>query len=145
MTLFDLFRRKKQTEDKTIEPVKGPYWACDWVTLNENIEHQGIGGKKAYIEISLSLSDVLEQLQSGSICAENFYHRRPDLFKKDALENIDENIDKVAKKKAEKLSYYYVKIWQHDDVYGTYLGYIVASDEFDKITLGGDEHNENSI
>lgn len=144
MTLFDLFRRKKETEDKTIEPVKGPYWACDWVILNEDIEYQGIGGKKAYIEISLTLNDVLEQLQSFNISAKNFYERRPDLFKKNAFDNIDENIDTIAKKKASKLGYYYVKVWQHDERYGTYLGYIVASDEFDKIMPGG-ETNENSI
>ena len=47
MSFIDIFRKKKEVK----EPARNSYWNCDRVILNEDIEHKGISGKTAYIEI----------------------------------------------------------------------------------------------
>jgi len=49
---------------------------------------------------------------------------------------LNNEYDKYVYPKAKKLGYYYVKIWQSDGQKGTYLGYFVCSDEFEKIMKG---------
>lgn len=125
--IFDRFR-KKSKEIK--EPERNPYWGCDYVVLNKDIEHQGIGGKKGYIDRIVTIDDILERLLNYDVLAMNFAKRRPDLFRN--FEDLSIPDDKLVKRKAKykSMKYYYVKIWQQDGKNGTYLGYLVASDEY---------------
>ena len=129
MRFIDIFRNKKDVK----EPERNPYWNCDRVILNENIEHQGIGGKTAYVEREVTIDDILERVLSYNIAALNFAKRRPDLFRD--LEDMNIPNDKLVKRKAryKSMKYYYVKVWQKDDRNGTYLGYFIASDEIQNI------------
>ena len=75
MSFIDIFRKKKEVK----EPERNPYCNCDRVILNEDIEHQGIGGKTAYIEREVTIDDILERVLGYNIAALNFAKRRPDL------------------------------------------------------------------
>lgn len=126
MSFIDIFRKKKDVK----ESLKNPYWNCDRVILNEDIKHQGIGGKTAYIEREVTIDDILERVLNYNIGAVNFAKRRPDLFRDFEDDNIPD--DKLVKRKAryKNMKYYYVKVWQGDNKNGTYLGYFIASDEY---------------
>ena len=126
MSFIDIFRNKKDVK----EPLKNPYWNCDRVILNDNIEHQSIGGKTAYVEREVTIDDILERVLNYNIGAVNFAKRRPDLFRN--LEDTNIPDDKLVKRKAryKNMKYYYVKVWQGDNENGTYLGYFIASDEY---------------
>ena len=126
MNFIDIFRKKKDVK----EPLKNPYWNCDRVILNNDIEHQSIGGKTAYIEREVTIDDILERVLNYNIGAVNFAKRRPDLFRN--LEDTNIPDDKLVKRKAryKNMKYYYVKVWQGDNENGTYLGYFIASDEY---------------
>ena len=126
MSFIDIFRNKKDVK----EPLKNPYWNCDRVILNNDIEHQSIGGKTAYIEREVTIDDILERVLNYNIGAVNFAKRRPDLFRN--LEDTNIPDDKLVKRKAryKNMKYYYVKVWQGDNENGTYLGYFIASDEY---------------
>ena len=126
MSFIDIFRKKKDVK----EPLKNPYWNCDRVILNNNIEHQSIGGKTAYVEREVTIDDILERVLNYNIGAVNFAKRRPDLFRN--LEDTNIPDDKLVKRKAryKNMKYYYVKVWQGDNENGTYLGYFIASDEY---------------
>ena len=115
MSFIDIFRKKKDVK----EPLRNPYWNCDRVILNKNIEHQGIGGKTAYIEREVTIDDILERVLTYNIAALNFAKRRPDLFRDFEDMNIPD--DKLVKRKAryKSMKYYYVKIWQKDNRNGT--------------------------
>ena len=138
MSFIDIFRKKKDIK----EPERNPYWNCDRVILNENIEHQGIGGKTAQIEREVTIDDILERVLSYNIAAINFAKRRPDLFRD--FEDMDIPNDKLVKRKAryKNMQYYYVKIWQSDNKNGTYLGYFIASDEYSKYIKAKDVNEE---
>ena len=77
MSFIDIFRKKKDIN----EPLKNPYWNCDRVILNNDIEHQSIGGKTAYVEREVTIDDILERVLNYNIGAVNFAKRRPDLFR----------------------------------------------------------------
>ena len=126
MSFIDIFRKKKDIN----EPLKNPYWNCDRVILNNDIEHQSIGGKTAYVEREVTIDDILERVLNYNIGAVNFAKRRPDLFRD--LEDTNIPDDKLVKRKAryKNMKYYYVKVWQGDNENGTYLGYFIASDEY---------------
>ena len=126
MSFIDIFRKKKEVK----EPERNPYWNYDRVILNKDIEHQGIGGKTAYIEREVTIDDILERVLNYNIGAVNFAKRRPDLFRN--FEDINIPDDKLVKRKAryKNMKYYYVKVWQGDNKNGTYLGYFIASDEY---------------
>ena len=126
MSFTDIFRKKKDIK----EPLKNPYWNCDRVILNNDIEHQSIGGKTAYVEREVTIDDILERVLNYNIGAVNFAKRRPDLFRD--LEDTNIPDDKLVKRKAryKNMKYYYVKVWQGDNENGTYLGYFIASDEY---------------
>ena len=126
MSFIDIFRKKKDIN----EPLKNPYWNCDRVILNNDIEHQSIGGKTAYIEREVTIDDILERVLNYNIGAVNFAKRRPDLFRN--LEDTNIPDDKLVKRKAryKNMKYYYVKVWQGDNENGIYLGYFIASDEY---------------
>ena len=126
MSFIDIFRKKKDVK----EPLKNPYWNCDRVILNNDIEHQSIGGKTAYVEREVTIDDILERVLNYNIGAVNFAKRRPDLFRDFEDDNIPD--DKLVKRKAryKNMKYYYVKVWQGDNENGTYLGYFIASDEY---------------
>ena len=126
MSFIDIFRKKKDIK----EPLKNPYWDCDRVILNNDIEHQSIGGKTAYVEREVTIDDILERVLNYNIGAVNFAKRRPDLFRD--LEDTNIPDDKLVKRKAryKNMKYYYVKVWQGDNENGTYLGYFIASDEY---------------
>ena len=126
MSFIDIFRKKKDIN----EPLKNPYWNCDRVILNNDIEHQSIGGKTAYVEREITIDDILERVLNYNIGAVNFAKRRPDLFRD--LEDTNIPDDKLVKRKAryKNMKYYYVKVWQGDNENGTYLGYFIASDEY---------------
>lgn len=144
--IYNTFGKKKNKE-----PERNPYVLSDYVILANNIEHQKIGGKKAYIDRAVTLDDVIYKLGEHNIAAINFAGRRKDLFKVknisryiygDRFNNyiidamLNNEYDKYVYPKAKKLEYYYVKIWQSDGRNGTYLGYFVCSDEFEKIMKG---------
>ena len=126
MSFIDIFRKKKDIK----EPLKNPYWNCDRVILNNDIEHQSIGGKTAYVEREVTIDDILERVLNYNIGAVNFAKRRPDLFRD--LEDTNIPDDKLVKRKAryKNMKYYYVKVWQGDNENGIYLGYFIASDEY---------------
>lgn len=126
MSFIDIFRKKKDIK----EPLKNPYWNCDRVILNNDIEHQSIGGKTAYVEREVTIDDILERVLNYNIGAVNFAKRRLDLFRD--LEDINIPDDKLVKRKAryKNMKYYYVKVWQGDNENGIYLGYFIASDEY---------------
>ena len=126
MSFIDIFRKKKDVN----EPLKNPYWNCDRVIINNDIEHQSIGGKTAYVEREVTIDDILERVLNYNIGAVNFAKRRPDLFRD--LEDTNIPDDKLVKRKAryKNMKYYYVKVWQGDNENGTYLGYFIASDEY---------------
>ena len=126
MSFIDIFRKKKDVK----EPLRNPYWNCDRVILNNDIEHQSIGGKTAYVEREVTIDDILERVLNYNIGAVNFAKRRPDLFRDFEDDNIPD--DKLVKRKAryKNMKYYYVKVWQGDNENGTYLGYFIASDEY---------------
>ena len=152
--IFDRIYKSKKRKIKE-EPYNSPYKNMSYVILNNNIDHQGIGGKKGYIDRYLSIDELLYKIGERCIGALNFVERRPDLFKHKNLKNdlykdflsyvcacmvSDRNIDKETLKrylypKAYKkgVEYYYIKIWQTDGYNGTYLGYFVCSDECKKI------------
>ena len=138
MSFIDIFRKKKDVK----EPLRNPYWNCDRVILNKDIEHQGIGGKTAYIEIEVTIDDILERALAYNIAALNFAKRRPDLFRDFEDANISD--DKLVKRKAryKSMKYYYVKVWQKDDRNGTYLGYFIASDEYSEYIKAKDVKEE---
>ena len=126
MSFIDIFRKKKDVK----EPLKNPYWNCDRVILNNDIEHQSIGGKTAYVEREVTIDDILERVLTYNIAALNFAKRRHDLFRD--FEDMNISDDKLVKRKAryKNMKYYYVKVWQGDNENGTYLGYFIASDEY---------------
>ena len=126
MSFIDIFRKKKDVK----EPLKNPYWNCDRVILNDDIEHQSIGGKTAYVEREVTIDDILERVLNYNIGAINFAKRRHDLFRD--FEDVNIPDDKLVKRKAryKNMKYYYVKVWQGDNENGTYLGYFIASDEY---------------
>ena len=138
MSFIDIFRKKKDVK----EPSRNPYWNCDRVILNEDIEHQGIGGKTAYIEREVTIDDILERVICYNISAINFAKRRPDLFRD--FEDMNISDDKLVKRKAryKSMKYYYVKVWQKDDRNGTYLGYFIASDEYSEYIKAKDVKEE---
>ena len=138
MSFIDIFRKKKDIK----EPLKNPYLNCDRVILNKDIEHQGIGGKTAYIEREVTIDDILERVLTYNIAALNFAKRRPDLFRDFEDMNIPD--DKLVKRKAryKSMKYYYVKVWQNDDINGTYLGYFIASDEYSEYIKAKDVKEE---
>lgn len=135
--IFDKFRKKSK------EPERNPYLNCDRVVLHKDIEHQGIGGKTAYIEREVSIDDILERVLSYNIAALNFAKRRPDLFRD--FEDMNIPNEKLVKRKAtyKSMKYYYVKVWQQDGKNGTYLGYFIASDEYDKYIKAKDVKEES--
>ena len=126
MSFIDIFRKKKDVN----EPLKNPYWNCHRVIINNDIEHQSIGGKTAYVEREVTIDDILERVLNYNIGAVNFAKRRPDLFRNLEDDNIPD--DKLIKRKAryKNMKYYYVKVWQGDNENGIYLGYFIASDEY---------------
>ena len=138
MSFIDIFRKKKDVK----EPERNPYWNCDRVILNDDIEHQCIGGKTAYIEREVTIDDILERVLTYNIAALNFAKRRPDLFRDFEDMNIPD--DKLVKRKAryKSMKYYYVKVWQKDDRNGTYLGYFIASDEYSEYIKAKDVKEE---
>lgn len=142
MLMFDkLFKRDLSKRQKE-EPYPCPYENCDTVIINKEVEHQNIGGKKAYIDRYITLDDITDRILELNAAAVNFVMRRPDLFKvtdKDIIYIATDpynhkNKPQLFKRKAVKkdMKYYYVKIWQVDGPFGAegcYLGYIIASDE----------------
>ena len=140
MSIFNkLFNRDLKKRQKE-EPYPCPYENCSTVTIIDSVEHQNIGGKKAYVDRYVTLDDILNKLLDLNIAAVNFVMRRPDLFMvgQDDLDVIlmdpwyKKNKDKLLMKKAKHLKYYYVKIWQVGGPFGAegcYLGYFIASDE----------------
>lgn len=139
MDFLRMFRKKKEVK----EPERNPYWNCDKVILNEDIKHQGIGGKTAYIERVVTINDILERVLNYNIAALNFAKRRPDLFKD--FEDLNIPNEKLIKRKAKNkdMKYYYVKVWQQDGINGTYLGYFIASDEYTKYIKAKVEKEES--
>ena len=139
MSFINIFRKKKDAKKQ----LKNPYCNCDRVILNENIEHQGIGGKTTYIEREVTIDDILERILTYNIAAINFAKRRPDLFRDFEDTNIPD--DKLVKRKAryKSMKYYYVKVWQKDDRNGTYLAYFIASDECSKYIKAKDVKEES--
>ena len=117
---------------KNKEPEKNPFLKCDKIIIKKDIEHQNIGGRTAYIEREVNIDKILDLLISYNIAAVNFANRRPDLFRDVNDSSIPD--EKLAKRKAKSknIKYYYVKIWQGDEINGCYLGYFIASDEYDK-------------
>lgn len=141
MSFIDIFRKKKEVK----EPERNLYWNCDRVILNKDIEHQGIGGKTAYIEREVTIDDILERVLGYNIAALNFAKRRPDLFRDFEDMNIPD--DKLVKRKAryKSMKYYYVKIWnnpEHLKGDHTYLGYFIASDEYSEYIKAKDVKEE---
>ena len=141
MSFIDMFGKKKEVK----EPERNPYWNCDRVILNKDIEHQGIGGKTAYIEREVTIDDILEIILGYNIAALNFAKRRPDLFRDFEDMNIPD--DKLVKRKAKykSMKYYYVKIWnnpEHLNGNHTYLGYFIASDEYSEYIKAKDIKEE---
>ena len=141
MSFIDMFRKKKEVK----KPERNPYWNCDRVILNKDIEHQGIGGKTAYIEGEVTIDDILERVLGYNIAALNFAKRRPDLFRDFEDMNIPD--DKLVKRKAKykSMKYYYVKIWnnpEHLNGDHTYLGYFIASDEYSEYIKAKDIKEE---
>ena len=138
MSFIDIFRKKKDVN----EPLKNPYWNCDRVIINNDIEHQSIGGKTAYVEREVTIDDILERVLNYNIGAVNFAKRRPDLFRD--LEDTNIPDDKLVKRKAryKNMKYYYVKVWQGDNENGTYLGYFIASDEYSEYIKAKDVKEE---
>ena len=121
MSIFNkLFNRDLKKRQKE-EPYPCPYENCDTVIINENVEHQNIGGKKAYIDRYVTLDDITDRLLELNIAAVNFVTRRPDLFKvrQDDLDVIfmdpwfKKNQQELVTRKAvdKNMKYYYVKIW----------------------------------
>jgi hypothetical protein len=127
--------KKVFKKDKPYEPAFHPYLNCDRVVLHDDIEHQHIGGRTAYIERYVTIDDILEKLLNFNIAAVNFSKRRPDLFRD--VYDVKCTDDKLVKRKArnKNMSYYYVKVFKQNEnnKNGTWLGYFIASDEFDDI------------
>ena len=111
MNFINIFRKKKEVK----ESERNPYQNCDRVILNKDIDHQGIGGKIAYIEREVNIDDILERVLCYNIAALNFAKRRSDLFRD--FEDMNIPNDKLIKSKAKNRN-------------GTYLGYFIASDEY---------------
>lgn len=125
MIFENLFKKFKKEEKIT----EGPYWDCEYVFIDETVDHQDIGGKVGYVFKHVSKEELLEKLTSYNIAAINFAKRRPDLFRDP--EDLSVPDDKILKKKAKgkNMKYYYVKVRKEDGVSSYYLGYFVASDE----------------
>lgn len=120
----------------------------DYCILKDNIEHQGIGGKKAYFDRDITINDIIENASAGAIGCINFIERRPDLFKKigitDSL-NITRRSYSCCfpTEKANKRKFHYVKIWNTNKLMYpeyTYLGYVICSDEIKKVYNSGDKN-----
>ena len=121
MSIFNkLFNRDLKKRQKE-EPYPCPYKNCDTVTIIDSVEHQNIGGKKAYVDRYVTLDDILNKLLDLNIASVNFVMRRPDLFMvgQDDLDVI--LMDPWYKKNKNKLL---IKKAKH-----CYLGYFIASDE----------------
>lgn len=146
--IYNTVGRKKNSE-----PKDSPYKGMGYVILNDNIEHQGIGGKKGYIDRYLTLEELMCKIGEHCIGVLNFIERRPDLFKKKNLyrDLYGENFHKFIthalihdtyglylypKALTKNREYYYIKIWQSDGRNGTYLGYFICSDECKEIVKG---------
>lgn len=155
--IFDKVYRKIGKK-KNKEPKDNPYKYMDFVILNKNIDHQGIGGKKGYIERYLDLNELMYKIGERCIGALNFVERRPDLFKKKIIyKSLSYDFDSFimdcmvpgvicnkntlkkylySKALKKNIEYYYVKIWQTNGDSGTYLGYFICSDECESIVKG---------
>lgn len=128
---FRLFKKKEVKE-----PERNPFWNKDRAVLSKGIRHQGIGGKTAYVEFEVKLQDIMDKaIDEHNPACFNFMLRRPNLFYEiDSYYGVaGANGKYMAKPKAywKSMKYYYVKVWQSDGKNGTYLGYIVCSDEID--------------
>lgn len=116
------------------EPERNPYVTCDYFILKDNIEHQNIGGKKAYIDRRVTLDEIRENLFVGNAATVNFVNRRPDLFEAYDRFYYTKNF---VKPEGRHKRYYYVKIWNQfvdSKDYG-YLGYIICSTDEVKSTV----------
>lgn len=120
----------KKAKKNSKEPERNPYFMIDYCIIKDKVDHQGIGGKKAYFDRSLTLDDVLEQYRGmQNIAVLNFVSRRQDLFDESQPQY------RMPKSKARNLKYHYVKIWNtNESIYPeyAYLGYVIASDEIKK-------------
>lgn len=140
MIFRNIFKVKERKE-----PERNPYWFYDRVILADNIDHQGIGGKRAYVDRHVSIDEILEMVVMYNIAALNFAKRRPDLFRD--FDDLNIPNEKLVKRKAKNknMKYYYVKIWNNPDHLNgeyAYLGYFIASDEIVNYYTYKDEEKE---
>ena len=136
-----IFKKLKQKRERKIQE-KNYAARFDRVLISNKVTHQNIGGKTGYVEREVTIDDILEMILGYNISAMNFAKRRPDLFRDFEDMNIPD--DKLVKRKAKykSMKYYYVKVLQSDDRNGTYLGYIIASDEYSEYIKAKDVKEE---
>lgn len=132
MILRNLFNKKNKIQK---EPERNPYVTCDYFILKDGIEHQNIGGRKAYIDRRVTLDEIRENLFVGNIATVNFVNRRPDLF--ESYDKFYKDPKGFVKPEGRHKRYYYVKIWNqfHDSKDWGYLGYIICSTDEVKKTF----------
>jgi len=129
----------KRLKEKISKEDKNGYYSLvtRYVYLIKKVKHQGIGGKKAFIDRKLDLQEVIDNACNFNMACMNFVKRRPDLFKSwDEFTTIyfdDRGFiyeDMLSNPGyAFKMDYYYVKVLQTDSKNSCYLGYVIASDE----------------
>lgn len=126
---------KRKAEKNSKEPERNPYVLSDYCVLKPGIEHQGIGGKKAYFDFPVDVEEIVRKATiQKNIACENFIRRRPDLFRSIQFQTLTVG-SHIIKPEAMQKKYYYVHIWNTNDmIYPgyTYLGYVICSDEIKK-------------
>ena len=101
--------------------------------INENVTHQGIGGKEIILEKVMPLGEALE---IGNIAGVNFFNRRMDLvtkgmIKEDEIKEIEEGKYTLDEYNA-KMDKFYDETKVYYGHVGN-LGYFVCEDEIEML------------
>lgn len=131
-----IFKKLKQKRERKNQE-KSYAERFDRVLINNKVTHQNIGGKIGYVIKEVSPKELENEIRNLNTSCCNFMKRREDLCNNFLL-NEEEGLKKMQDKrrhilkpivKEQNIKFYYVKVWQSDNKNGTYLGYIIASDE----------------
>jgi len=130
--IFEKLRKKKDWEDN-------PYEGCSYFVIKKSVSHQGLGGKKAYMQFRVPIEEIMEKAEEGNWACCNFVERRPDIFKlkTDPLDKRPSG-DHVVYTGDEKMEFFYVKAYTSPEHLGgrsAWLGYIISKDEIESTHL----------
>jgi hypothetical protein len=121
-----------------------PYGMCSYFIIKKEVEHQGLGGKKAYLQFKVPIKEIIEKAEEGNWACGNFVDRRRDLFelKTDPLFNPEFSGDHIAYIGPHDMIFYYVKAFtspEHLNGASDWLGYVIANDEIKSKHLKEDD------